>query len=150
MHRDAFLKVLTTDPASALTGLFLNAGKRSDSYLDSDLLENHTINSGAYSSVQLNYPRLAGKNAQLDIHGFGPDIDVGIIRTDQGAAGLGMIQAKGDERTESAEYIQGKIVSELFIPAAGITDPRAHTFDIVIHDLAGKILDEPVCQLLNA
>lgn len=148
MNRDDFLKITAASTASTIFSTLTGVDRVSNSPTNSEL-ENHTIRSVGFTTVKLNYPRQVGKNAQLDIHGYGPEIDVGILRTDQGVRGWGMLQSWGDERKKSANYIKGKTVSDLFDPAVGITDKQAHTFDIVLHDLAGKILDKPVYELLG-
>ncbi|MDZ7691144.1 MAG: enolase C-terminal domain-like protein [Balneolaceae bacterium] len=112
-------------------------------------LQNHTIDSVEFSSVQLNYPRQVGRNSRLGIHGFGPEVDVGILRTDQGAMGWGMLQGGEDQWKQTAEYVQGKQVSDLIDPSIGLTDEQAEVFDVVLHDLAGVILEKPVYELLG-
>lgn len=112
-------------------------------------LDKHSISEIEFKNIRLHYPRLVGRNAQGGIHGTGPNIKIATIYTNKGAMGWGMLQARGDEQKKSASYIKDKTVSELFLPAIGVTDDKAHPFDIVLHDLAGKILDKPVYELLG-
>ncbi|MDR8392398.1 hypothetical protein NC796_14690 [Aliifodinibius sp. S!AR15-10] len=152
MKRQNFLQLLTAGTGAAAAGKVFSSGvgpQDSKKVDQASKLANHTISEIEFREVKLNYPRQVGKNAQLDIHGFGPTIDVGIIHTDKGIPGLGMLQAWGDEREQAGKYIKGKAIPELFDPSVGIIDDRAEAFDIPLHDLAGKILEQPVYELLG-
>lgn len=109
-------------------------------------LQNHTIADISYTEVQLKWPRFVGKNGRRDNHGYGPKVGVCTLTTDQGAKGWGM---HGGRNQEAIAYLKGKRVSEVFQPAAGVTDPKALAFDVPLHDLAGVILNKPVYELLG-
>lgn len=110
-------------------------------------LQKHTISDIYFTDVALRYPRQVGKNAQLDIHGTGPAVSVAIIHTDKEAAGWGMLQ--GGPHRETADYLEGRRITEVFHPSTGITDPKVYPFDTALHDLAGIILDKPVYELMG-
>ncbi|MDZ7691181.1 MAG: enolase C-terminal domain-like protein [Balneolaceae bacterium] len=145
MKRSNFLQLVTAGTAAATT-----AGFSKKSVEIAPELANHTITNVKFSEVRLRYPRQVGRNAQLGIHGNGPDIDIAILNTDHGASGWGMIQVwDEDERKKAAQYVKDKTLSDLIIPARGVVDDRALAFDISLHDLAGKILEKPVYELIG-
>ncbi|MGA0556846.1 enolase C-terminal domain-like protein [Larkinella sp. VNQ87] len=109
-------------------------------------LANHKIADIRYTQVQLKWPRFVGKNARRDIHGYGPNVSVCVLTTDQGAKGWGM---HGRRQDESVAYLKGKRISDVFLPSAGVTDPKALPFDVPLHDLAGVILNKPVYELMG-
>ena len=115
---------------------------------DSVLWE-HRIAALEFRKVRLPWPRLVGKNARLGVHGRGPEPEVLILKTDQGAGGWGMA---GDRRQVEAmrERLLGSRVSELIDPASGIRAPELRPLDIALHDLAGVILGVPVWKMLGA
>lgn len=97
----------------------------------------------------MQYPRLVGKNARLDIHDYGPRVDTCIIYTDKGAMGWASLRGLVRGGQEIAKELIGKKVSEIFQPAIGITDQKYIPFDAVLHDLAGVILKKPVYAILG-
>ena len=80
MKRKTFIKAVQLGIAS--TVLYNGIGKAIsfESILDSKPYENelayHRIDEIKFSTVKLNYPRLVGKNAKLDLHGYGPNVDI--------------------------------------------------------------------------
>lgn len=150
MERSDFINLFAAGVGGVVTASKIkdNPFDAGESY-DVGELKDHTIDSVSFSSVQMNYPRQVGRNAQLGIHGHGPEVKVGILRTGQGAMGWGMLQAGGDEQKQATDYVQGKAVSELIDPGVGLIDKEAYAFDIILHDLAGKILKKPVYELLG-
>lgn len=150
MKRRDFIYFLTIGAGGAVTAC--NPARNSSESVkqaQDEELQNHVIDSVEFSSVQMSYPRQVGKNSRLDIHGMGPEVDIGILQTDQGPIGWGMLQDRRDERELAAKYVQGKNVSDLINPSIGLIDEQARAFDVVLHDLAGKILDKPVYELLG-
>lgn len=145
MKRRNFLHLLTIGAAGTVT-----AGLSEKSGESAGELANHTIRSVEFREVRLRYPRQVGRNSQLGIHGHGPDIDVAILKADQGASGWGMIQVwEEEERKKAAEYVKGKTLSDLIDPVRGVIDNNALAFDISLHDLAGNILEKPVYELIG-
>lgn len=109
----------------------------------------HTIQSVAFDDVRLQYPRFVGKNARLDVHGFGPRIGICIITTDKGAKGWASLRGGRGEAQQLVPELIGKKLSDVFNVNAGITDDRYLPFDIALHDLAGVALNKPVYALLG-
>ncbi|GGH18549.1 hypothetical protein GCM10011418_22270 [Sphingobacterium alkalisoli] len=112
-------------------------------------LSYHTIQSVKFSSVRLQYPRLVGKNARLDIHGYGPRVETCIIHTDKGAMGWGSLRGSRRHAEDLAKELTGKKVSDVFQTNVGISDGKNIPFDMALHDLAGVILNKPVYALLG-
>lgn len=143
----------------------LNLGIASSILLNSDLyaksiftlvsnpqdveLSYHRIQVIRFSNVRMQYPRLVGKNARLDIHGYGPRVDTCVIYTDKGAIGWASLRGSVRGAQEIARELIGKKVSEVFIPSVGIIDQKYIPFDAALHDLAGVILKKPVYALLG-
>lgn len=109
----------------------------------------HRIQDVRFSNVRMQYPRLVGKNARLDIHGYGPRLDVCIITTDKGAMGWASLRGSIRGAQDVAKELIGKKVSEVFVPAVGTVDQKYIPFDAALHDLAGVILKKPVYTLLG-
>ncbi len=109
----------------------------------------HTIQSVTFGDVRMQYPRFVGKNARLDVHGYGPRIGICTITTDKGATGWASLRGgRGDAERRVSELV-GKKLSDVFHVDAGITDDRYIPFDIALHDLAGVALNKPVYALLG-
>lgn len=109
----------------------------------------HRIQDVRFSNVRMQYPRLVGKNARLDIHGYGPRLDICIITTDKGAMGWASLRGSIRGAQDVAKEMIGKKVSEVFVPTVGIVDQKHIPFDAALHDLAGVILKKPVYALLG-
>ncbi|TYP97282.1 L-alanine-DL-glutamate epimerase-like enolase superfamily enzyme [Sphingobacterium allocomposti] len=112
-------------------------------------LADHTIRQIKFSSVRLQYPRLVGKNARLDIHGFGPRVDICVIETDQGARGWGSLRGSRRTAEQLVETLKGKKITDVFRPDIGILDAALMPFDTALHDLAGIIVGKPVYAMLG-
>ncbi|AIM37976.1 mandelate racemase/muconate lactonizing protein [Sphingobacterium sp. ML3W] len=153
MKRRTFLQALNLGIASAT--LYNGAGQAMSltSIVDNKLLEKelsyHRIQEIKYSTVQMKYPRLVGKNARLDLHGYGPNVEICCIRTDQGAMGWASLRGSRKDAEQIAKELVGKKVSELFASNVGTLEDRHIPFDMALHDLAGVILQKPVYELLG-
>lgn len=112
-------------------------------------LAEHKIDSIVFSKVKLNYPRLVGKNARLDLHGHGPELDICCLRTDQGAMGWASLRGSKKEAEQLVPGLVGKKISDLFTPKAGTLSEKHIAFDMALHDLAGVVLQKPVYALLG-
>lgn len=128
-----------TDLASALT----------PNRLINKELQYHKIEKIVFSTVRLQYPRLVGKNARLDLHGYGPNVDICVIKTDQGAQGWASLRGSINDAQKLTKDLVGKQVSEIFDPQIGLIDAKYLPFDIALHDLSGHILNKPVYSILG-
>lgn len=153
MKRRTFLNTLKWVVASAAVYQRTGSGaliasdlKASDAHKD---LTYHRIQEIKFSSVDLKYPRLVGKNARLDLHGYGPTIEICCLITDQGASGWASLRGGKQEAQRIGQELIGKRVSDLFNVDKGILDNRYIAFDLALHDLAGIVLDQPVYALLG-
>ncbi|UIR57543.1 hypothetical protein LZQ00_06915 [Sphingobacterium sp. SRCM116780] len=153
MRRRTFLQALNLSIAS--TALYNGAGYGMSltSFLDSTDdgkdLAYHRIQEIKFSTVQLKYPRLVGKNARLDLHGYGPNVEICCIKTDKGAMGWASLRGSKRDAEQIAKELLGKRVSELFVVNIGTLEDRHIPFDMALHDLAGVILQKPVYALLG-
>lgn len=151
MKRNHFLKALGIGALSS-TLLHRNAYGREffEKIGNSDTeLSEHVIEKIQFSNVKLQYPRLVGKNARLDLHGYGPQVDICIIYTNRGAMGWGSLRGSRSDAEKTVDRLIGNSVSDLFTTERGIGDPTLIAFDIALHDLAGVILQKPVYALLG-
>ena len=112
-------------------------------------LQEHKIEKVQFYRCRARYPRLHGKNAIRGYHGFGGDIDMAKLTTSDGAAGWGQLSTDIREAKEAARLLTGRPLTELFRSETGILDERLQAFDIPLHDLAGKILNIPVCRMID-
>lgn len=153
MKRKAFLQTLNLGIISATLysgrgyGMFLT--DLLDRNNDDSELSYHRIQDIRFSTVQLKYPRLVGKNARLDLHGYGPEVTICSIRTDKGAMGWASLRGSRQEAEQIASRLIGKKVSELFASQVGTINDNHIAFDMAFHDLAGVILQKPVYELLG-
>lgn len=153
MKRREFIHSINMGLSSSL--LFSSKSFALDQFIDLELgqdekeLSQHTIDSVVFSRVKLNYPRLVGKNAKLDLHGNGPDLDICVIRTDQGAMGWASLRGSKKDAEQLVPQLIGKKVSELFLPKQGTLLGKNIAFDMALHDLAGVILQKPVYEMLG-
>lgn len=146
MERRHFLRLAGAGAALGLTttrfpGLIDNGAFES--------LDYHRIDSIKFTDVKMNYPRQVGKNSQLGIHGWGPTTGIHILYTDKGASAWGLNRGSQKALTERFLAIKGKTVAELINPVSGVIIPENHIYDFSLFDLAGKILNKPVYQLLG-
>ncbi|HOK65394.1 MAG TPA: enolase C-terminal domain-like protein [Anaerohalosphaeraceae bacterium] len=128
--------------------LFADSSENAESWKKT--LAGHRLSSLDIQTVQLNWPRLVGKNSRLDVHGRGVRETICRIRTDQGASGWGPFLADPRRAEEILPPFKGMPVSELFDPAVGILRPEARPLDFALHDLAGIILNIPVYRMLGS
>ncbi|KGE13150.1 enolase C-terminal domain-like protein [Sphingobacterium deserti] len=148
MRRRTFLHALNMGIASTTlfgTDLFAMQTKTA---MDKEL-GYHRIKDIRFSNVQLRYPRLVGKNARLDLHGHGPQVDICTIHTDKGAMGWASLRGSRKEAEPLAKELLGKSVADVFQTNIGLTAAKYIPFDIALHDLAGVILNKPVFALLG-
>ena len=153
MKRRTFLQTLHVGIASAA----LFSGKNhamhltslADRTVDDKELAYHRIQEIKFSTVQLNYPRLVGKNARLDLHGYGPNVEIVCLITDKGAIGWASLRGGKHDAEKIMGELVGKNVSELFSAKMGTLQDRHIPFDMALHDLAGVILQKPVYALLG-
>lgn len=109
----------------------------------------HKIQSIEYAETFMKYPRLVGKNAKKDLHGYGPRLRMAIIKTDQGAEGFAQVRGKHEEIVQMGQKLIGKRITDVFDPAIGITTDDAFHFDLALHDLAGNILGVPCHEIFG-
>lgn len=122
---------------------------RPGAYRMQEELAYHTIHSVTFGDVRMQYPRFVGKNARLDVHGFGPRIGICTITTDKGAKGWASLRGGRDGAQQLVAELVGKKLSDVFHVDTGTTDDRYLPFDIALHDLAGVALNKPVYALLG-
>jgi len=112
-------------------------------------LSYHKIKDIKFSTVKMNYPRLVGKNARLDLHGHGPDVEICSIRTDQGAMGWASLRGSRRDAEQISGELIGQKISDLFSSQLGTLKEAHIPFDIALHDLTGVILNKPVYEILG-
>ncbi len=151
MKRRTFIYTLNAGAALGLVSKTAFAGLFQDhsAVRMQDELAYHTIQSITFDNVRLQYPRLVGKNARLDLHGYGIRNEVCIITTDQGASGWASLRGGRGGAQAIVPELVGKKLSDVFQVAVGIGDDRYLPFDLALHDLAGVVLNKPVYALLG-
>lgn len=152
MKRRTFIQTLNTGVAGSLMARTALAGPVTPSSEHAgppDDLDYHRIQSVAFGHVRMQYPRLVGKNARLDIHGYGPRIEICTITTDKGASGWASLRGGFGNATQLLPELKGKKISEVFSVGTGIKADRHLPFDTALHDLAGVVLNKPVYELLG-
>lgn len=112
-------------------------------------LSQHKIDKVFFFRFRARYPRLHGKNARLSYHGFGGEVTVARLYTDQGACGWGEISTSLAEARAAAERVTGKCLTDVFSAGTGILDVALKALDIPLHDLAGVILGIPVSRMIR-
>jgi len=120
-------------------------------------LDEHRIRQVNIKRVRNRYPRLYGKNSKRPEHGYGYEMKMVELITDQGALGWGSQNDAAVWKTpyrmdlpRLKEAFLGKKVSELFHPEVGVLVPEATQIEFALHDLAGKILEMPVYAMLGS
>ena len=108
-------------------------------------LAEHTIDRIETRALERRYPREIGYNARGGPHGRSSRVTACVISTDQGASGWGFCGAPKDV----LQRFIGRPLSALFSPETG-TAPEALAIDRALHDLAGKIMGQPVWRMLGA
>ncbi|GMV83889.1 MAG: hypothetical protein AMXMBFR7_50730 [Planctomycetota bacterium] len=109
------------------------------------MLHTHTIDRIESRTLKRSYPRAIPRNAKGGHHGQHAQIQVRLVYTDQGAMGWGLSSAPEHE----TQSLLGRRVSDLIDPASGVVQ-EARALDIPLHDLAGRILGQPVWRMLGA
>ena len=142
MRRRDFLAASAAAPFLGLPGLL--RGEESPAAWPKDLSEHRIASFETFGSND-RYTRSLGPNARLGPHGTGYRRRFRVVTTDQRAVGMGLCWPDDDV----IKPFVGTKVSDLFDPAVG-TDPSADPLDIVLHDLAGVILQKPVYQILGS
>ncbi len=112
-------------------------------------LSQYKIDKVSFFRFRARYPRLHGKNARLSYHGFGGEVTVARLYTDQGACGWGEISTSLAEARAAAERVTGKCLTDVFSAGTGILDVALKALDIPLHDLAGVILGIPVSRMIR-
>lgn len=113
------------------------------------VLSQHKIDKVSFYRFRARYPRLHGKNARLSYHGFGGEVTVAKVCTDQGACGWGELSDSLQDARAAAERITGKCLTDIFSVGTGILDDTLKALDIPLHDLAGVILGLPVSRMIS-
>lgn len=113
-------------------------------------LAKHFIDRVEFGEADYHWPRPVGKNGRIGVHGQYKKDRYVKIYTDQGALGWGGTHRVREDKSELAQTLLGKRVSDLIDPDEGILEAKNRAFDFALHDLAGVILDKPVYQLLGA
>lgn len=113
------------------------------------VLSQHKIDRVSFYRFRARYPRLHGKNARLSYHGFGGEVTVAKVYTDQGACGWGELSESLANAKEAAQRIAGKRLTDVFSAGTGILDDSLKALDIPLHDLAGVILGIPVSRMIR-
>ena len=108
-------------------------------------LSGHTLERIEWITLKRRYPRHIGWNSQGGPHGKDQDVRACRLYTDQGATGWGF----GAWPEEAAQRLVGRRLDQFFSPEAG-TASEALCLDIPLHDLAGRILNQPVWRMLGA
>lgn len=112
-------------------------------------LENHRIEKIELLHFRARYPRLHGFNAIKGYHGFGGEVPIARITTDQGASGWGVLSEQVPVAREKRERLLGKALTEVFACEEGILSDEWKAFDLALHDLAGRILGITVARMIN-
>ena len=113
------------------------------------VLSQHKIDKVSFYRFRARYPRLHGKNARLSYHGFGGEVTVAKVCTEQGACGWGELSDSLQDARAAAERITGKCLTDIFSAGTGILDDTLKALDIPLHDLAGVILGLPVSRMIS-
>jgi D-galactarolactone cycloisomerase len=142
MHRRDFHRTAVGLLTAALGAGSVRADERDDQ------LARHKIAAIDFREVNLEWPRVVGRNAVLGVHGNGPRPKVCILKTDEGASGWGLIRGNRQSVEELNDRVIGKPVATLFSPAVGVLDNALLPLDFALHDLAGHILDLPVWKMV--
>jgi len=117
--------------------------------MKNETLKSYVIAKIEYYGPRARYPRLHGKNAIRGYHGFGGTVEVAKITTDQGTFGWASLCRNVSIARQVESRLLGKRLSDVFDLESGILDDELLPFDLALHDLAGRILNMPVCQMIN-
>ena len=117
------------------------------SHPDSGQLREHRIAAIVTRKIRTRWPRLLGRNAIFEEHGYGRELLVRQVTTDKGAAGWGICRHLPPHKTPD---LIGRRLCDLFDPGVGVIAEQAMPLDFALHDLAGAILEMPVYRMLGA
>lgn len=106
----------------------------------------HRIDRIDFREFDRSYPRAIGYNAKGGPHGKDARVTACRITTSQGASGWGFCGGGGGR--EPALRLVGRQLAELFTLESGAA-LEARCLDVALHDLAGRILGQPVWRLLG-
>lgn len=106
-------------------------------------LDGHTIARITTRELTRRYPRPIGWNARGGPHGESTTVRACILETDQGATGWGF----SGVTEEAADSFVGRKLTDLFTETGTVLEARA--IDVPLHDLAGRILEQPVWRMLG-
>src|SRR5690606_8567525 len=118
MNRRMFLKNSAFSALALQSGILANAASMPDHKWLSEI-KKHIITSIEYSSMQMNYPRMVGKNAVKDKHGRGPNLHVVILSTDKGAQGFAQVRGDMKDIRTKAALLKGKRITDVFNLSTG-------------------------------
>jgi L-alanine-DL-glutamate epimerase-like enolase superfamily enzyme len=149
MKRRNFIQTVSGGTAAAYLAANPLIGFSAASSAQASELSEHTIDQVLTKRVRIQYPRFVSKNAIRGNHGWGYDETICELVTNQGAKGWG-VTLWGRSAEEASGQLVGKKVSEVFAPELGLLDPKGAYADIALYDLAGKILNKPVYELMGA
>jgi len=113
----------------------------------SERLAEHRIAEIRTYKIRTRWPRLVGRNANLEEHGYGRELLAREVVTDRGAAGWGSCRRLPPGQTPP---LHGRRLCDVFDPEVGVIADDAMPLDFALHDLAGVILDVPVYRMLGA
>lgn len=149
MRRRNFIQTVSGGAAAAYLAANPLIGFSSGFLAQDRELADHTIDQVLTKKARIQYPRFVSKNAIRGNHGWGYDETICEVVTNQGAKGWG-VTLWGRSAEEASAHLVGKNLSEVFAPGLGLIDPKGAYADIALHDLAGKILNKPVYELMGA
>lgn len=112
-------------------------------------LSGHVVDEIRFFRFRARYPRLHGKNARLSYHGFGGEVTVARLKTQHGVSGWAQITTDLESAKKASPLLLGRRMTDVFACETGILDESLHAFDLCLHDLAGQILNMPVCRIVN-
>jgi len=114
--------------------------------VDPGELAKHRIAEVKTRRIRTRWPRLLGRNAIFEEHGYGRELLIREVITDHGAAGWGLSRRLPPQKTPQ---LAGRRLSELFDPAVGVIASEAMELDFALHDLAGRALALPVFEMVG-
>lgn len=114
-----------------------------------NIIDKHTITKLEIVGVSDYYPREIGKNSIKDNHGHGHSAKAIKITTNKGITGWGLPHGRVNLDMVDKSPIIGKNLSEIFDVSIGVIQEDAITYDFVLHDLVGKILNKPVYEMMG-
>lgn len=110
----------------------------------------HIIEKVNTYKMRSRFPRLVGKNAFREEHGYGDEFIVKELMTDKGAMGWGIghgLYYRPDLQED--KLVIGKKISEVFDAEKGVLNKGLGAFDFALHDLAGVVLNMPAHEMFG-